>query len=247
MEGLSSHLDLLPLSRGDCLACVGGGGKTSTLSALARELADRGEKVVLTTTTRIHVPDRLPLVLLRHGSDGPDDVDRLLSPGSAVAVGAGLSDTGKVLGLPVDQVCALRRLGVVLVEADGSAGRSLKVHAPHEPVIPPCSSHVLAVAGMDAVDRPVGDDTVHRLPDLERRFGVRRGDTITPRLVATLLVAATSTAPPGARIVYVLNKVDSDDRVAAAEAVRAELRHMAGNGAVLFAVHGKPRSSALPR
>lgn len=236
----SSRAELLRLAHGDCVACVGGGGKTSTLAALAQELVALGKQVVLTTTTKIRIPNRMPLVLHRDDADGPDEVARLLASHPAVAVGAGLSDSGKVLGLRVDQVCALRRFAVVLVEADGSAGRSLKVHAPHEPVIPPCSSHVLVVAGVDVVDHLVGDETVHRLPDLERRFGVRPGDTITPRLVASLLVAASSSAPSGSRIVYVLNKADCDDRVAAAEAVKAELQHVVGDAAVLFTAHGEP-------
>jgi probable selenium-dependent hydroxylase accessory protein YqeC len=240
MDRSPSHLDLLHLSRGDCVACVGGGGKTSILSVLTRELTDRGEHVVFTTTTKIHVPSEMPLVLLRHRADGSDEVGRLLDSHPAVAVGAGLSDIGKVLGLPVDQVCALRHLGVILVEADGSAGRSLKVHAPHEPVIPPCSSHVLAVAGVDGVGQPADEKTVHRLADLERRFGLRREDTITPWLVASVLMAAVSSAPSGARVVYLLNKVDSGDRVAAAEAVREHLERMAGDVAVLFTAHGIP-------
>jgi hypothetical protein len=54
---------------------------------------------------------------------------------------------------------------------------------------------------------------------------MRTGDTITPRLVASRLVAATSSAPPPARLVYVLNKVDAEDRKGAAEAAKAALQY----------------------
>ena len=43
------------------IALVGGGGKTSTLYALAREAVDRGRGVVVTTTTHIMPHPRLPL------------------------------------------------------------------------------------------------------------------------------------------------------------------------------------------
>jgi probable selenium-dependent hydroxylase accessory protein YqeC len=234
-----SAFDPLRLARGDCVSCIGGGGKTSTLAALVRELTARGEKVVLTTTTRIWVPNEIPLLLIGDTAVDTDHIRRLLTQGPALALGAGVSDTGKVIGLDVDRVCALRNLAVVLVEADGSAGRSLKVHAPHEPVIPPCSTHVLVVAGVDAVGRPVDEDTVHRLPDFERRFGIRRGEEISPQLVATVLIAAAAAAPPGAGIIYVLNKADSGGRVATAEVVRAELRRIAGDVPVLLTAHGK--------
>jgi len=41
------------ITRGDVVALVGAGGKTSTLMALAHELADEGWRVLTTTTTRI--------------------------------------------------------------------------------------------------------------------------------------------------------------------------------------------------
>ena len=41
------------IARGDVVSLVGAGGKTSTLIALAGELADEGWRVLATTTTHI--------------------------------------------------------------------------------------------------------------------------------------------------------------------------------------------------
>src|SRR3982751_3977308 len=41
------------IARGDVVSLIGAGGKTSTLVALAHELADEGWRVLATTTTRI--------------------------------------------------------------------------------------------------------------------------------------------------------------------------------------------------
>lgn len=41
------------IARGDVVSLIGAGGKTSTMVALAHELADEGWRVLVTTTTRI--------------------------------------------------------------------------------------------------------------------------------------------------------------------------------------------------
>ena len=41
------------VARGDVVSLIGAGGKTSTMVALAHELADEGWRVLVTTTTRI--------------------------------------------------------------------------------------------------------------------------------------------------------------------------------------------------
>ena len=67
-------------------ALIGGGGKTTAMYVLARELVKRGT-VVCTTTTRILPPDHLPV---------------LLSPGEE-AVSAALADHGcACLGTPAE-------------------------------------------------------------------------------------------------------------------------------------------------
>ena len=65
----------------------------------------------------------------------------------------------KVGGLPVAVLDALvdaRVADHVLVEADGSAGRPLKAHADHEPVVSPRADLVIAVIGVDCLGAPAG-------------------------------------------------------------------------------------------
>ena len=47
---------------------------------------------------------------------------------------------------------------VVLVEADAPRGRSLKVPAPHEPVIPASTTLVVVVCALDALGQPLDED-----------------------------------------------------------------------------------------
>ncbi len=68
---------------------------------------------------------------------------------------AASSPDGK-LTAPLCSLTALRDLcNYLLVEADGSRGRPLKAHLPHEPVIPPHTDQVLLVAGLSGLGQPI--------------------------------------------------------------------------------------------
>ena len=124
---------------------------------LAGELAQAGARVLVTTTTRI-LPPAPPLVAeaLTH-AQGADcrqtlsALDLALSRHSPVALTAPGKD-GKAAPLPPHLFAALpESADYVLVEADGSRGLPLKAPASHEPVIPPESDLVIAVAGLSAL------------------------------------------------------------------------------------------------
>ena len=164
--GLSPETPALAASRkskggkGQILSFVGGGGKTSAMYRLAGELAQAGARVLVTTTTRI-LPPAPPLVAeaLTH-AQGADcrqtlsALDLALSRHSPVALTAPGKD-GKAAPLPPHLFAALpESADYVLVEADGSRGLPLKAPASHEPVIPPESDLVIAVAGLSALGRP---------------------------------------------------------------------------------------------
>ena len=94
--------EALDVRRGEMTALIGAGGKTTTMFRLARELREEGQKILLTTTTKIFKPskphvDRLFLV---------EQIDALAESCAAipapVIIGAGsaVSEDGKLLGLP---------------------------------------------------------------------------------------------------------------------------------------------------
>ena len=140
----------LDMARHRMVALVGAGGKTSTLYALARQAADSGRTVVVTTTTHILRHPGLPLV----EEPTPERLRAALAEHGVVTVGTVFrGDKLSGAGTPEE----LRRAAdVVLVEADGAKRLPLKAPAEYEPVIPPCADAVAAVAGMDAVGQAVG-------------------------------------------------------------------------------------------
>ncbi|MDF2626823.1 MAG: yqeC [Symbiobacteriaceae bacterium] len=190
-------LEALGLRAGDVVALVGGGGKTALGHLLVREAVSLGLRAVFTVTTKIFTPD-LP----------PDQW----------AAGPPLPD-GKLSGLSFADIEALRsRYDLVVVEADGSAGRPLKFPAAHEPVIPPSATVVLPVVGASVVGRPLAPEWCHRW-ELAASFA-GRGGAITATLIARILwQAAARGRPAGARVVPLVNQADNAERLAAARAV----------------------------
>lgn len=165
-------------------AVIGGGGKTTLLRTLGESLARRGCRVVLCTTTKF-----FPFPGLENlSSPTQDSLYRALEHHRLVAAGTPAPGTGKLtaLGLPMERLAALA--DYVLVEADGSAGRPMKAHAPHEPVIPPEANQTVLVVGASGFGRPIAQ-AAHR-PELYASLaGVAPEELITPELAAAVLRA----------------------------------------------------------
>ena len=190
------------------VALVGAGGKTSTLYALAREGADAGRRVVVTTTTHIMPHPGLPL------TDRMEALPGLLERYRVATLGRFLRpDKLSEAGLPEE---CLRWADLVLVEADGARLRPLKAPADHEPVIPPGTSAVIAAAGLDCLGRPIGG-ICHRPERVCTLLGVGEDHILTPPDVAAVL-----TSPLGGRkgvtdamaFRCLLNKADTPERQA---------------------------------
>lgn len=178
---------LLPLA--PVTALVGGGGKTSTLLALGRELAEAGERVTVTTTTHIRpVPQPWP-------------------EGFSVAgVPAGEGKLG-----PVPQPDSLATPGCwLLIEADGSRGLPAKAPAPWEPVLTEKTGLILAVQGLTAVGGRV-DEVCHRPERVCALLGVSAEHLLTPEDCARLLLSPRGQRKGvnGRRFAVVLNQADT--------------------------------------
>jgi probable selenium-dependent hydroxylase accessory protein YqeC len=217
----------LGLARARVVALTGGGGKTSALYRLAREQAVR--RVLVTTTTRIWAPrpEQAPLSLVPDLPAARAALEPAGWAGGIRALGVEVTADGKLRGVPPEWMAALAELAdVVLVEADGAAGLPLTAPRAFEPVIPPCADLVVPVAGADAIGAPLDARHVHGAPEMAVLLEVPAGTTLTPALVARVLLDPRGNvkgAPPDARIVPLINKVDTPEREAAARALAAEL------------------------
>lgn len=205
----------LGLGERELVAFVGGGGKTSALLRLARELSGAGHGVVVTTTTKVYREQFAvlgELVVEDTYRSLLGGLRRALAAGKVAAAGREIAPAGKLAGLPPEWVDELWRDGVagyLLVEADGSKGRSLKAPAEHEPVIPTAATLVVPVVGVDVLGRPLTAEFVHRPELVARIAGAAPGSPVTAEVagrVVTHPAGLGKGAPPGARLVPLLNK-----------------------------------------
>lgn len=124
------------------ISFVGAGGKTSFAEYLGEEFSLRGEKVAVTTTTKIYAKEPYLLV---------DNLKSLINKtGQFVRIGKAV-ENGKLTSLSSSEIEYIGGMyDRVLIEADGAKGKPIKWHASHEPVIPDISDMVFVVAGLDA-------------------------------------------------------------------------------------------------
>lgn len=201
-------------------AIIGGGGKTTLLLALARELAKRS-RVILCATAKMYPPEGIrclpPLPL--------SDIAAALLAERLVCVGE-LGPEGK-LTLNVSAIPSLMMIAdYVLCEADGSKGLPLKAHAPHEPVVPKEANNTILVIGIDGIGQPV-IQAAHR-----------------PELYAELLGGAglyhIVTAADAARVIKMealhtavfINKAETPAQLALSRELAANLRCHAAAGSL---------------
>ena len=161
-------------------AVIGGGGKTTLLDTLVRELSP-GARVILCTTTHILPPLHLPVLDPASPQALAEALDRTL----CLCLGAPAAE-GKLTAPSLPMAALAEAADYVLVEADGSRQRPVKAHLPHEPVIPPEAGRTILVAGVSGLGRPAAE-AVHRLERFCRITGAAPGDPVTVQSLAALL------------------------------------------------------------
>ena len=207
---LAGAAEALRLGRRSLLSLVGGGGKTTLLFALGRQLPAR---TLLTTTTRMG-RDRnggFPVLV------GPTDSDLADAFGrdDAVLVWR-TTDERKALGFApaeVDRWFADGAADHIVVEADGARRRPFTAPAPWEPPIPAASTHVVACIGAEALGYVIAD-RLHRPLRVAAAAGCSPYERLTPARAAAALtspVGMMKNVPASARFTVAVAAADSDD------------------------------------
>lgn len=209
------------------LSFIGGGGKTSTIFRMAKELAGLDEagkhlRILVTTTTKMQIPDEGCVLL------SPSVKKAVNSLETEPYVVAGRPNPPKMSGLEPRILSAImEHADVVLIEADGARGLPLKAPAEHEPVLVPQTTKVVAVMGLDCLGEELGK-VCHRPESVARILQTDWGHRITPQDAAVLL-----TSPEGQQkdlterllrgFYVILNKADDRKRLEEALLVADEL------------------------
>lgn len=155
------------------ISFIGGGGKTSFIKYLAGEFSKKGEKVVITTTTKIWAEE--PFLLLQGDGDIGRDCVNPVMIGKTV-------EGGKLTAISEKDIEYLgRRFERVLIEADGAKGKSIKFPASYEPVIPALTDKVIVLCGLDSLFKRI-DDVVFRWGMLCDITGLSCHEIVNPEI-----------------------------------------------------------------
>jgi probable selenium-dependent hydroxylase accessory protein YqeC len=214
--GLISAFSLGPRAH---IALVGGGGKTTLMRALAEELSAGGSRVATTTTTKVAHREAQGSPFLVMCDSKPEDclqqVRESVQRHSWIFVGTRSPDPNKIGGIDPEVATALFQdpvIDYVIVEADGAAGRPVKVPAAHEPVIPDSVTITVALLGLEAVGKPLEPGIAFRLEQIQEITGLQRGEPLSVAVLAKLFGRETGLfrgTPTGSRNVVFLNKLDA--------------------------------------
>lgn len=231
--------NVLNIHEHSLIAIIGAGGKTTTMLSLASSLAkDAG--ILLTTTTKIWPIANFPAVIVETAAEAREQLEPCFSTSRGAVLARAVGRDGKLHGVEPEMLTALAgNIGrVILCEADGSAGRPVKVHGAGEPVVPSGSTHVLIVAGLGAVGRPASAVTVHRIERYREVTGGAIGEPITAVHLARALSAMTGFIPLGAVPYFLLNQADSASARETGAEVAAQLRALHPEGKILATSRG---------
>lgn len=231
--------EALRIRPGTSAAFTGAGGKSSALRKLAEELAPQCP-VLLTTTTRLG-REQSGLAhrhLVAKVSGDLDPVADLLRKYRTLLVTGPLNERdGKWTGLDLDQMGHLHQAlkleaggwkleAALLIEADGARGRSWKAPAPHEPVVPEWVDLVVPTVGLDVIGQSAGSDLIHRSELVVEQLGIAPDHAVSWREVATLLASprgGLQGVPADSEVRVLLNKADTEPRLAAARQIAGDL------------------------
>ncbi|MCK4741138.1 MAG: putative selenium-dependent hydroxylase accessory protein YqeC [Anaerolineales bacterium] len=213
----------LRISPGQIVAFVGAGGKSTSIRRLIEELTPK-TPVLITTTTKLAL-DQIDLavqhIILRSKEDVRLFPALLHEQSSVIVTGERWSEEPKWTAPPEDLLSALLPLAaasgaVVLIEADGARGCSLKAPAEHEPVIPQFVDLVVPVMGLDVIGAKLEGVLVYRPELVKTLLGLQKGHIILPADPARILAhenGALKAVPQGAQVRVILNKAETQKAV----------------------------------
>ena len=215
------------------IAFVGAGGKTSAIFRAARELLsssnkNQGIKTVLVTSSthfgawQTHFADHFWRI------SSSSDIARLENDfPSGIVLLAGDESNNLLNGLPPDLLEKLHSAALMhhlplLIEADGSHTCPLKAPADYEPAIPEFSQFVVVVAGLEGLEKPLGNNWVHRPQKFAELSGLLMGELVTSEALVKVILnkaGGLKNIPSEARRMVLLNQADSPELQSAGRSI----------------------------
>ena len=199
------------VARGDVVAFIGAGGKTSLMVGLGYELAEAGWRVLATTTTKLSTDqlDLFPCTMAAHAAS--QSISQALTEHQFVLLHEQIR-SGHVHGPPREwtrQLLDSVDSDVLLVEADDAAGKPFKAPFADEPQVPLETSLVISVASLRALGLPLDNEHIYNPAAMIERYGFVENSPVKSPWLAQVLrdeELGLRGLPAQARVIIFLNQ-----------------------------------------
>ena len=213
----TSIKEALDLKSKEVISLVGAGGKTTLMFRLAKELLLAGKKVVTATTTKILEPssEETPCLFVHSNEEKLKQLAlQYIDQFRHVTLARERLESRKLKGISPELVrllCNSPEIDMIIIEADGAAGRPVKAPREWEPVIPSYTTLVIGLLGVDGVGKELNEENLFQAERISQLTGIPMGGKMTCEGMAVLMVHPQGIfkgAPYSSRRVAFINKVD---------------------------------------
>lgn len=155
---------LLDIKKECMISIVGAGGKSTLMYSIAEELR-KDRKCLVTTTTKIFIPEEDKYDLMAIGSESFGNLKQASNNGVYV-YGSSTNSEGKLIGInPSELLGQLAYFDNIIIEADGSRMKMVKGWLDSEPVICADSTQTIGVLSIEAIGKKINNENVHRVTE----------------------------------------------------------------------------------
>jgi probable selenium-dependent hydroxylase accessory protein YqeC len=210
-------VESLDLRAREVISLVGAGGKTTLMFRLAKELLLAGKKVVTATTTKIMEPssEETPCLFVQSDEEKLKQLAlQHIDQFRHITLARERIESMKLKGISPDLVSLLwnsPEIDMMIIEADGAAGRPVKAPREWEPVIPSHTTLVIGLLGVDGVGKELNEENLFQAERISQLTGIPMGGKMSCEGMAILMVHPQGIfkgGPHSSRRVAFINKVD---------------------------------------
>lgn len=212
--------EILNIDKNSIVSIVGAGGKTSLMFQLAEELRSKG-RVLVTTTTKIYVPEKRQYDYLVVGEDGINCSLKNKKESTSVSskaaevkptgiwiYGEEINEDNKLTAVSEEKLGELINFfDYVLIEADGSKGKPLKGWREDEPVISNHTTCTIGILSGKALGMDIKEENIHRV---NRFLGEAKGTVTEEDLVKVIFNPKGMFNHSMGKKVLCINQIDDD-------------------------------------
>jgi len=207
------------LKKKDIISFVGAGGKTTMMFKIAQELR-QGNRVLVTTTTKIFFPLEDTYDFISTDSAIlPQDIH--IKKNGIYILGSAVNQENKILGLSFKKLDELAPyFDYILIEADGAKKKQLKWWNETEPVIYMKTTKTIGIIDIQALKMEINENNVHRSKIFCELTGAIQGERVKIEHLLKIVINPLGLfkAALGEKILYI-NKVERPNDLISAKSL----------------------------